>query len=236
MRQSVSGTPTGRPHSLRSADASLRSWRLPDLFFLFGIPDGRDWLEPRQPPPAGVRAPHRACGTVLRAGGGGPAGPPPLLCVFRWFDPVRSVASLRVQAGGILAYPSGRAYRPALPAPSAEGAGGGAERRAVGVSVEGWPCVTPPCEERGAAARRDEHFRPDDDRRVPSRSWSSTTPDRRRRSGRRHDRRECGLPVAGLNQQHVLKQALFVGNYPSLAPYRVYPALWFPCESERVRM
>ena len=26
-------------------------------------------------------------------------------------------------------------------------------------SVEGWPCAIPPCEERGAAARRDEHFR-----------------------------------------------------------------------------
>ena len=47
------GIPTGRPHS-------LCSWRLPDLFFLPWFSDGRDRLEPRRPPPAGVRAPHRA--------------------------------------------------------------------------------------------------------------------------------------------------------------------------------
>ena len=39
----------------------------------------------------------------------------------------------------------------------------------------------------------------DDDRRGSSRSWSSEIPDRRRRPGRRHDRRECGLPVEGPN-------------------------------------
>ena len=60
-------------------------------------------------------------------------------------------------------------------------------------SFEGWPCAIPPCEEHGAAARRDEHFQVDDDRRVPSRSWSSEIPDRKRRPGRRHDRREVRL-------------------------------------------
>ena len=51
------------------------------------------------------------------------------------------------QAGGILAYPSGRAYRHGLPAPE-----GREEARSAGRwgPFEGWPCATPPCEERGA--------------------------------------------------------------------------------------
>ncbi len=90
------------------------------------------------------------------------------------------------QAGGILAYPSGRALSPLTARPPR----GREEARSAGRwgSFEGWRTATPPCEERGAAARRDEHFLADDDRRVPSRSWSSEVPDRRRRSGRRHDR------------------------------------------------
>ena len=196
MRQSVSGILTGRPRSLRSAEAPLRSWRLPDLFFLPGFSDGRDRLESRRPPPAGVRAPHRAIAPCSAREAVALRGPPPLFRVsHRGIAPVHSVAP-----------PHPRRIAPHCPPP--EGAGGGAKRRAVGVSVEGWPCVTPPCEERGAAARRDEHFRPDDDRRVPSRSWSSEVPYRKRRTGRRHDRREasadrreCGLPVEGLKPE-----------------------------------
>ena len=60
------------------------------------------------------------------------------------------------QAGGILAYPSGRALSPRTARPPR----GREEARSAGRwgSFEGWPCAIPPCEERGAAARRDEHF------------------------------------------------------------------------------
>jgi len=94
------------------------------------------------------------------------------------------------QAGGILAYPSGRAYRPSLPAPRGGGrrpkAGRWGSRLRGGVrhpSVRGARC----------GARRDEHFLPDDDRRGASRSWSSEIPDRKKRSGRRYERREVRL-------------------------------------------
>ena len=49
---------------------------------------------------------------------------------LRFLAPEDAPSLSHNQAGGILAYPSGRAYHPPLPAP--EGAGGGAERRAVG--------------------------------------------------------------------------------------------------------
>ena len=60
------------------------------------------------------------------------------------------------QAGGILAYPSDRPLSPRTARPR----GGGRRREAPGGGglVEGWHKATPPCEERGAAARRDEHF------------------------------------------------------------------------------
>ena len=139
-----------------------RSWRLPDLFFLSGHSDGRDRLGTRRPPLAGC-----ALRTVLRVGGGGPVGPPPLLRMFQM-----------VRSGPVSWFSPSTAYRPALPAPE------GAERRSIrngvrapsgaecdcrndrsmnteGVSeearsagwwgsFEGWPCATPPCEERGA--------------------------------------------------------------------------------------
>jgi hypothetical protein len=166
----------GRRGSQPADHTPFRSWRLPDLFFLSGFSDGRDRLGPRRPPPATVRAPHRAAAPCSAREAVALRGHPLYLWVSRrGLDPVHSVAP-----------PHPRRIAPHCPPP--EGAGGGAKRRAVGVSVEGWPCVTPPCEERGAAARRDEHFRPDDDRRGSSRSWPSEVPDRRG-PGRRHDRK-----------------------------------------------
>ncbi len=113
--------------------------------------------------------------TVLRVGGGDPAGPPPLLRVFQM-----------VQSSSVSCFSPSTAYRPALPAPR----GGGRRREAPGGGGRLRGGLAPPLV-RGAwcGARRDEHFLADDDRRVPSRSWSSEVPDRKRRSGRRHERR-----------------------------------------------
>ncbi len=97
-------------------------------------------------------------------------------------------------AGGILAYPSGRPYRHALPAPR----GGGRRRGAPGGGgrLRGGP--VPPLRARSAVRSTARRALPtDDDRRGSSRSWSSEIPGRKRRSGRRHDRRECGLPAEG---------------------------------------
>ena len=67
------------------------------------------------------------------------------------------------QAGGILAYPSGRALSPRTARPPRgrndvpsgtefehRRCGGGGRRPGGGGPFEGWPCATPPCEERGA--------------------------------------------------------------------------------------
>lgn len=70
-----------------------RSWRLPVLFFLSGHSDGRDRLGTRRPPPAGVRAPHRAIAPCSAREAVALRGHPLYYEFFRWFDPVRSVGS-----------------------------------------------------------------------------------------------------------------------------------------------
>ena len=93
-----------------------RSWRLPDLFFPYGISDGRDRLGTRRPPPAGC-----ALRTVLshRAPRGRrwPCGATPS---------ITSVSDGSIRFGQMFS-PS-TAYRPALPAPR----GGGRRRGAPG--------------------------------------------------------------------------------------------------------
>ncbi len=70
-----------------------RSWRLPDLFFRYRTSDGRDRLETRRSPPAGVRAPHRAIAPCSAREAVTLRGHPLYYECFRWFDPVRSVGS-----------------------------------------------------------------------------------------------------------------------------------------------
>ena len=78
----------------RPADQTpSRSWRLPDLLFLSGHSDGRDRLETRRSPPAGVRAPHRAIAPCSAREAVALRGHPLYYECFRWVDPVRSVGS-----------------------------------------------------------------------------------------------------------------------------------------------
>jgi len=113
-----------------------RSWRLPDLFFRFGHSDGRDRLGARRPPPAGVRAPHRALAPCSAREAVALRGHPLYYKCFGWFDPVRADV-----------FPiHGLSPRTARPPRGRE------EARSAGRwgSFEGWRRATPPCEERGA--------------------------------------------------------------------------------------
>jgi len=110
----------GRRGSQPADHTPFRSWRLPDLFFLSGFSDGRDRLGPRRPPPAGVRAPYRAIAPCSAREAVALQGHPLYLWVSRrGLDPVQSVVC-----------PHPRSIT--LHCPPPEGAGGGAERRAVG--------------------------------------------------------------------------------------------------------
>ena len=136
----------GRRGSQPADHTPFRSWRLPDLFFLSGFSDGRDRLGTRRPPPATVRAPHRAIAPCSAREAVALRGHPLYLWVSRrGLDPVQSVVC-----------PHPRPIAMHCPPPR-----GREEARSAGRwgSFEGWPCAIPPCEERGAAARRDEHFR-----------------------------------------------------------------------------
>ncbi len=181
------GTSTGRPHSLRSAEASLRSWRLPDLFFPPGFSDGRDRLEPRRPSPAGVRAPHRASALCSAREAVALLGHP--LCP--------SIVALQQ---GIPQLPIRRpvGYLPIPPAGSiilhCPPRWGGRRREAPGGGGRLRGGARPPLRARSVVRSTTRRALPaDDDRRVPSRSWSPEVPDRKKRSGRRHERWEARL-------------------------------------------
>jgi len=113
-----------------------RSWRLPDLFFLSGHSDGRGRLGTRRPPPVGC-----ALRTVLshRA----PRG-------RRW--PCGATPSITSVSDGSIW--SSQLFLPihSLSPCTARPPRGREEARSAGWwgSFEGWPCATPPCEERGA--------------------------------------------------------------------------------------
>ena len=114
---------------------------------------------------------------------------------------------------GYLPIPPAGSYRHGLPAPR----GGGRRRGAPGGGgpFEGWPCATPPCEERGA-----EHDATSTFQQTMTGEFRAGHGRLRSRTGRRDqadattggrrggtecsaggatlaDRRECGLPVEG---------------------------------------
>jgi len=111
----------------------------------FFAPGGRCRTSPGFFPVSGI-ADALACSTWPRGA----------TAVSTFAPQLRRSPTLLEQAGGILAYPSGRALSPRTARPPR----GREEARSAGRwrSVEGWRRATPPCEERGAAARRDEHY------------------------------------------------------------------------------